>query len=53
MSDEKNERCKFQMSMKLEKTAVNSTRSSRGCGVSKDAMIGVRKCYENTRFSYE
>lgn len=41
--EEKNDRCKFQMSMKLEKTEVSSARSSRGCGVSNAAMIGVRK----------
>ena len=42
--EEKKERWKFQMSMKLEKTAVSSLRSSKGVGLSRDAIIGVRKC---------
>lgn len=44
MSDEKKDRCRFQMSMKLEKTDVRPVRSSKGCGVSSEVMIGVRKC---------
>ena len=32
------------MSMKLEKTAVKSERSSRGCEVSSEAIIGAKKC---------
>lgn len=43
---EKNERCRFQISMKLEKTAVREERSSNGASVSKDAIMGDRKCYE-------
>jgi hypothetical protein len=43
-SDEKNDRWRFQMSMKFENTDVSSARLNNGCGVSRDAMIGVRKC---------
>lgn len=32
------------MSMKFEKTEVSAGRSRRGVGVSRDSMIGVRKC---------
>ena len=34
------------MSMKLENMDVSSFRSRSCCGVSSDAMIGVKKCYE-------
>lgn len=30
--------------MKLEKTDVRAERSSKGVGVSSEAMMGVRKC---------
>jgi len=43
-SDEKNDRWRFQMSMKFENTDVSSARLNNGCEVSRDAMIGVRKC---------
>ncbi len=43
---EKNDRCRFQISMKLEKTAVREERSSNGASVSNDAIMGARKCYE-------
>ena len=39
----KNERCKFHISMKLEKMAVSSVRSRIGEEVSKDAIMGVKK----------
>lgn len=42
--EEKKDRCKFQISMKLEKTAVSAERSNKGLLVSNDTMIGVRKC---------
>lgn len=42
--DVKKDRWRFQISIKLEKTAVRDGRSRRGVGVSSDAMIGVRKC---------
>lgn len=42
---EKNERCRFQISIKLENTAVRDERSSSGESVSKDAIMGARKCY--------
>lgn len=40
--------CRFQISMKLEKTAVRAVRSNNGFVVSRDAMIGVRKCCQRT-----
>ena len=43
--DEKNDRWRFQMSMKFENTEVSSARLSSGCEVSREAMIGVRKCW--------
>ena len=43
-SDEKKDRWRFHMSMKFENTDVSSARLSRGCMVSREAMIGVRKC---------
>jgi len=36
-------RCRFQMSIKFEKTAVSDGRSKTGDAVSSDARIGVRK----------
>lgn len=49
-SEEKKERCRFQISIKLEKTDVRDERSKSGVGVSSDAIIGVRKCeYINSR----
>ena len=41
---ERKERWRFQMSMKFEKMDVSAERSSKGSGVSRDAIIGVRKC---------
>ena len=38
------ERWRFHMSMKFEKMDVSAERFSRGSGVSRDAIIGVRKC---------
>lgn len=43
-SEEKKERCRFQISIKLEKTDVSDERSNRGFGESSEAIIGVRKC---------
>ena len=43
----RNERCRFHMSMKFENIAVKAERSSRGSGVSSDAMMGARKCYQH------
>jgi hypothetical protein len=43
-SDEKNDRWRFQISMKFENTEVSSARLSSGFEVSREAMIGVRKC---------
>jgi hypothetical protein len=43
-SDEKNDRWRFHMSMKFENTEVSSARLRSGCEVSREAMIGVRKC---------
>jgi hypothetical protein len=40
--EERNDRCRFHMSIKFEKTDVNDARSRRGCGVSNDAMMGVK-----------
>lgn len=48
VKDEKKERWRFHMSTKFEKTDVNSFRLSNGCGVSRDAIIGVRKCCEHS-----
>lgn len=45
VKDENNDRCRFQMSMKLEKTDVRTGRSSRGWGVSREPIMGVKKCY--------
>ncbi len=36
------------MSIKLENMDVISARVSNGCVVSRDAMMGVRKCYDHT-----
>ena len=33
------------MSMKLEKMDVSSARVSRGWGVSREAIMGVKKCF--------
>ena len=41
---ERKERWRFHMSMKFEKMDVSAERSSRGSGVSRDAIIGVRNC---------
>ena len=41
---ERKERWRFHMSMKFEKMDVSAERFSRGSGVSRDAIIGVRKC---------
>lgn len=46
-SEEKKERCKFQMSMKLENTDVSAERFNNGVGVSSEAMMGVRKCFKS------
>ena len=46
VNDEKKERWRFHMSTKFEKTDVNSFRLSNGCVVSREAIIGVRKCCE-------
>jgi hypothetical protein len=43
-SDEKNDRWRFQISMKFENTEVSSARLNSGCGVSSETMTGVRKC---------
>ena len=45
MRDVKNDLCKFQISMKFENTAIRSSRSSSGEGVSRLSINGVRKCY--------
>lgn len=52
VSEEKNERWRFHISIKLEKTDVSSARSSKGCRVSNDAMIGLRKCYSELRSAH-
>lgn len=44
VKDVKNERWRFHMSIKLENTVTRSSRSNSGEGVSRDSMIGVRKC---------
>ena len=44
--EERNDRCRFHMSMKLEKTDVSDARSRRGCGVSNEAMMGVRNNFD-------
>lgn len=49
--DEKNARWRFHISMKLEKTAVKDARSSKGCGVSSDVIIGAKKCCESSSVS--
>jgi len=36
--------CRFQISIKFEKTLVISPLESKGVGVSSEAMMGVRKC---------
>ena len=41
---ERKERWRVHMSMKFEKMVVSAERFSRGSGVSRDAIIGVRKC---------
>jgi hypothetical protein len=50
-SEVKNERCKFHISMKLEKMAVSSERSSSGWLVSRDSIIGVRKSWKEVELS--
>jgi hypothetical protein len=44
--DEKKERWKFHMSIKLEKIDVKDAISNKGYWVSKDAKIGVRKSWK-------
>jgi hypothetical protein len=46
--EEKKERWRFQMSMKLEKIDVRDPRSNNGRRVSRDAMIGVRKSWTSS-----
>ena len=45
VSEERNDLWKFHISIKLEKMDVRAERCRRGSGVSKDAIMGVRKCY--------
>ena len=45
VSEERNDLWKFHISIKLEKMDVRAERCKRGSGVSKDAIMGVRKCY--------
>jgi hypothetical protein len=42
--EEKKERWRFHMSIKLENTEVSRALSRSGCGVSNEAINGVRKC---------
>jgi hypothetical protein len=44
VSEERNDRWKFHISIKLEKMDVRAERCSRESGVSRDAIMGVRKC---------
>ena len=44
VSEVRNDLWKFHISIKLEKMDVRAERCSRGSGVSKDAIMGVRKC---------
>ena len=44
VSEERKDLWKFHISIKLEKMDVRAERCSRGSGVSKDAIMGVRKC---------
>jgi len=50
VKDERNDRCRFQMSIKLEKMEVSVDRSNNGSDVSRDTMIGVRKCWRDIRW---
>jgi hypothetical protein len=43
--EERKDRCRFQMSMKFEKIEVNAERFNRGSDVSREIIIGVRKCF--------
>ena len=44
VSEERNDRWKFHISIKLENMEVRAGRCSKGSAVSKEAIIGVRKC---------
>lgn len=41
---ESSDRCKFQISTKLENKFVRSARESKGVGSDKDDIRGVKKC---------
>ena len=49
--EERNDRWRFHMSMKFEKTDVNVARSRSGCGVSSEAMMGVKNSLTAINFS--
>jgi hypothetical protein len=49
--EERNDRWRFHMSTKFEKTEVSDVRSRRGCGVSSEAMMGVKNSLIVINFS--
>jgi hypothetical protein len=49
--EERNDRWRFHMSTKFEKTEVSDARSRRGCGVSSEAIMGVKNTLIVINFS--